>query len=306
MVRLTKKSPETINEIRSHIEAHPDEINKQNVEGWTALKIACRNSRTWSTDETVELLLRSGADANIKDTDGRTALMAAVAYSSSDSSYETIKLLLEYGADINMADYNGVTVLMHHIIYNPADNRVIRFLLENGADVNAVDSGGWTALMLCLLHKYTNIEIMTLLLEYGAQASINFKTARGESALTLAFKPLLQLCSGSKLNRETSRTITSLLLRWGADVEEVLKHISFGIYDSLEYFHSSLSVTLPFEGIRFLIEYPYVRQIENLNKELQSARDTIRYYETSLQLHPDGDLIKEFKSSFMEKASAYK
>jgi hypothetical protein len=70
--------------------------------------------------DTVEKLLRDGADVNGKDKRfGRTALMSAM--------------------------YRGHT-------------HIVKLLLENGADVNAEDKDGTTALCLAIFYKHTDIE----------------------------------------------------------------------------------------------------------------------------------------------------
>ena len=61
--------------------------------------LASRYSNTNSSLDTVQLLLESEAQVNLKNDDDSTALMLAVKYSNTDSLLETVKLLLEYGAD---------------------------------------------------------------------------------------------------------------------------------------------------------------------------------------------------------------
>jgi len=81
--------------------------NKQDVDGWTALMMAARQSspeRGESSERTVEILLASGADPNKQTKGGWTALMLAARYSSPErgnSSEKTVEILLTSGADIN-------------------------------------------------------------------------------------------------------------------------------------------------------------------------------------------------------------
>ena len=88
------------------------EINRKNEEGWTALMLAARNSSTYSSNETVKLLLDNGADVNLKNNRGLSALMLAVENSKKNSSSEIVKLLLDNGADVNLKKERGTTALM--------------------------------------------------------------------------------------------------------------------------------------------------------------------------------------------------
>ena len=57
IVMLTERRPEALSVLKDYLELYPEKINYQNKKGWTPLHLACRNSRTESTEETVELLL---------------------------------------------------------------------------------------------------------------------------------------------------------------------------------------------------------------------------------------------------------
>src|SRR5436190_1156105 len=84
-----------------------------NIEyAWTPLMLACRNSRTVSSEKVVKLLINSRADLDLKDNDGRTALMFACGNSSTDSSEYTVELLINARANLNLQDNDGLTALM--------------------------------------------------------------------------------------------------------------------------------------------------------------------------------------------------
>ena len=72
-----------------------NKINEKNNAGWTALMLAARNSRTYSSENTVRLLLNACADPTLQEKTGWTALMMAIGYSKTDSTPGTIKLLLD-------------------------------------------------------------------------------------------------------------------------------------------------------------------------------------------------------------------
>lgn len=217
--------------------AIPDNINKKNNNGWTALMLACRNSSRVG-DDVVELLLEKGADPNIKNDAGVPALLLACRYSNTDSTLKTVKLLLDYGADPNIQDNEGTTPLMVSCRYSDGDSNVetVELLLDSGADPNIQDNVGVTALIFATwsLDDGSNIETVKLLLQAGA--NVNLKSSDGWSALMLA---------GRYFNREA----IELLLRYGAEPYEALgrcisdpcrKEISKGIWERI---HSNIKAS---------------------------------------------------------------
>jgi ankyrin repeat protein len=103
-------------------------VNACDEEGNTALMYACQKGKF----ETVQLLLKSGADPNPSSA-GMTPLMAAIG--SGDKSI--IKMLIEAGADVN-ASIQGQTILMQANTYsnyfNPkVGKEIIQLLVEAGA-----------------------------------------------------------------------------------------------------------------------------------------------------------------------------
>jgi hypothetical protein len=63
---------------------------------------------TGSSRELVQLLIRHGAEVNVRDSEDRTPLHFAVLYAS---DLDLIRLLLEAKADPNAADASGATPL---------------------------------------------------------------------------------------------------------------------------------------------------------------------------------------------------
>jgi ankyrin repeat protein len=92
--------------------------------------------------EIVSILLRGGADANIKDGSGYTPLHCAVEH---DGNVEIIRALIKAGAEVNTGDRHGRTSL-----HEAARNGLVeatQALIDNfGTDVNARDNEGKTAL----------------------------------------------------------------------------------------------------------------------------------------------------------------
>src|SRR5437868_13798683 len=65
-IMMVNKHPELFIGIDLIIKLRPDLLNKQNNKGWTPLMLACRNSRTVSSEKVVKLLIHSRADLDLK------------------------------------------------------------------------------------------------------------------------------------------------------------------------------------------------------------------------------------------------
>jgi ankyrin repeat protein len=84
--------------ITKYIIENKNEINKINDAKWTALHIACRNSRLFNLEIIIQILLKNGADSNFKsNNDEWTALMSASRNSNTESNFNTVKILIDYG-----------------------------------------------------------------------------------------------------------------------------------------------------------------------------------------------------------------
>lgn len=91
--------------------------------------------------ETVNYLLKNGADINKKNKSGRTPLIQhSLAYENQDH----VKFLLEKGADINAQDNEGVRTLMFAV--QTDKTKIIDICLSEKADINIKDNEGKTAL----------------------------------------------------------------------------------------------------------------------------------------------------------------
>jgi uncharacterized protein len=93
--------------------------------GITPLFLACKNGSA----PMIEVLLKTGADANSASESGTTALMMAAAAGNPDA----VKVLLAHGADVNTRDLShGQTALIFAASLNRAE--AIKVLMANGAD----------------------------------------------------------------------------------------------------------------------------------------------------------------------------
>jgi len=147
------------------------EINAKNSEEWTALHIACRNSKTFSSEEMVDFLLKNGADPNAKNNNDCTPLHWASFYSNTGSSLATVEALLRNGADPNAKACDNYTPL--HLASRNSNElsslATVELLLKNGADPNTTTKfGSYTSLHIVSMYLDNHLEVDKLLLQYNA------------------------------------------------------------------------------------------------------------------------------------------
>jgi cytohesin len=107
--------------------------------------------------ETVQLLLKAGADPNSKETSGRTPLFRAA------SDPAALKLLLDAGADATVVDGDGYSPLHEAAFNGNAD--AVRLLIAAGAKVNATEK--WEH--RTPLKMATDGEVRQLLMDAGGK-----------------------------------------------------------------------------------------------------------------------------------------
>ena len=156
----------------------------------TALNLASRGGLY----ETVDLLIRAGADVNKVPEDGKTALMEASGTSERGEPGDTtkcLKLLIEAGADVNAVTSYG-SALTTSVSYG-IDIEKLQLLIRAGADVNFVHSDGSTAFNCVPIRTHALYDQWTdcchyskLLLRSGAKINI------GNSGLGNALRQLVE------------------------------------------------------------------------------------------------------------------
>jgi ankyrin repeat protein len=146
-------------------------------EGHSALAIAASRGHA----ATAEILLKHGANPNLRGKDSLTPLMWAV---RKDGHWQMADLLLKYGADLEARDAWGRTALMHSAIH---DRSAIRVLIKYNANLFAQDNNGDTALHYAAKSGATQsaIEIIYAMARRGR---IVIKNAKGETAADVAEK----------------------------------------------------------------------------------------------------------------------
>ena len=212
----------------------------------TALHLAARKS---DNKETVNLLLRKGANPDAKDKIGNTPLHWAVRH----GQIETIELLLAGNADPNARNNQGETPLHHAIQWLPGWKLgklgqqgpfphgtipMMELLLRAGADPNTYNKQGKTPLHSIVVVWDTwkiASPVAQLLLEKGADA--NLKDRQGNT-------PLFLHLERSEYDRRTigaggpwpdlvkalvlvTKDLTNILTTYGDSAQDHVKEIFF-------------------------------------------------------------------------------
>lgn len=178
LILVVNKFPDVMVMIKDQIDNYPAQINEQNSEGLTPLMLACTNVPDDISNQTIGLLLKSGANVDTKDKSGETALFVAI---RNHSPLERVKLLLEYGADPNLQVFNGQSALMMAALnyYNDPSLKCVKLLLKSGANVNLQNDDGDTALMIISFNHGENLsprsKCVNLLLKAGTDVNLQNK-----------------------------------------------------------------------------------------------------------------------------------
>ena len=90
----------------------------------------------------IDLLIKKGADPNLKNDYGKTALMASISSNWYWNQMVT-QTLLNKGAQLDQKDNDGDSALMLSI----ENSKALDFLIQSGANVNIQANDGYTALM---------------------------------------------------------------------------------------------------------------------------------------------------------------
>jgi len=110
--------------------------------------------------KTAKLLIKKGADVNVRGRDKNTPLIIA----SEKGFYDIVKLLIDKGAEINVKNNSKDTPL--YSAAEHGDNSIVKLLLNKGADINEKSVFGETPLVGA--SKMGREETVKLLLDNGA------------------------------------------------------------------------------------------------------------------------------------------
>lgn len=173
------------------------------IEPYTPLIAAAADGHA----ETVDFLLKAGANIEAAHNDGGTALYCAVAAGHPDA----LKVLMEAGAKLEVTNGGGQTPIMI-ACWNPHEStgklECVSLLIEAGAKLESTDHSGKTPLMAA---ADGNPKAISLLLDAGAEIEARNIIEMGESALWIA-------CRRGRLD------CVRVLLEAGADIEAMDKN----------------------------------------------------------------------------------
>lgn len=133
------------------VSKYPDTINRKNDAGYSPLILACYNGNI----EVASYLIENMKDINGSSSYG-TPLMAAVV----KNEIELVKLLLKKGADPNIKDTNGTTALIYATMFQY--NEIVKILCKEATIVvEHKDNKGFTALDYA--NKIRNEELILII-----------------------------------------------------------------------------------------------------------------------------------------------
>ena len=164
----------------------------------------------------VRLLLKLGANPNIRDSLGRTALF----YTSSLKNKSSISILLELCkvTDVNIRDYDNNTALMLNIL---SEDLVNSFLKNETFDIDKVNNEGDTALfiiikMMLTLRRSklpeTFIDMINYYLKKIDKLNIIHRNRRGENLLSLLDNERFYEIYSEETDRELLKEIKKQLV----------------------------------------------------------------------------------------------
>ena len=158
--------------------------------------------------EMAKLLIKAGADLQIKDSSGDTALVAALG----QGRKEMALLLLEHTDNIDETDRFGSSIIKYAASSNHP--KCIEMLIARGADVNIANKHGDTPLHGAAAVR--NEDIIAMLLEAGA--TINPVNDRSQTPLDIAMET-----NNCQPDKSKTKKVIDLLTSHGAKRAAELK-----------------------------------------------------------------------------------
>ena len=220
-------------ETLQEIIAHKVYLDGQNIDGKTALWLAC----SYMQQDSVKILLEAGSNPNIASADGNTSLHAAISGGSSrgiilalihhavnvnatnmsnetalvlaakNGYAEAMNVLLRSCADPNIADVDRDTCL-HKAVRQNCGKELLQTILDYGANVNAANTNNTTALMIAC--DKGDVDAMNVLMDAGA----SFKLADADG----------YTCLHKAVRKDCSKEVLHTIIDHGADVNAMNKN----------------------------------------------------------------------------------
>lgn len=234
-------------------------LKTTNENYWTSLTLAVGNqteenkenetitSTQSRRNETIDILLRYGADIDLCKANGVSPLYIACQEGHDD----IVQLFLSNGANINKCTQNGASPLF--IACQEGHERIVDTLVRNGANIQSYMEDGSNPLSITCQKGYTNT--VNLLLNYGADANRSLKD--GTSPLFTACQEGHDNIVQMLLNNEAStnlcktngesplfmacrkgyKNIVDFLLESGANVDKCMKNGASPLYIACQKGH---------------------------------------------------------------------
>ena len=111
---------------------YQNNVNMQNLQGYTALMKAAENDHF----KCLDTLIEGGADVNIQNYSSCTAVICA----AQSHHVKCLELLTQAGADVNVQDVDGCTPLRYAV--EKSDYRSVQLCIKAGAEINLVNNKG--------------------------------------------------------------------------------------------------------------------------------------------------------------------
>jgi ankyrin repeat protein len=222
-----------------------DVVNIRTSDGDIILFPAACFSATYSSEETVKIILNAGADVNTKDNFGQSVLSLIVPGYGVVSTKNTVQLLLDAGANINDTNKYGMTALYRSINYYSRNGippdfvELVTILLTNGADPNIHCTNN-----IYPLHCATEIgkvdianTIIKLLINHGADVNaLDNYELNALSYMVTRYLMSYEFYSETNTLQQTMEDIVAFLIDKGSNTNVrtsystiPLLHISIGL-----------------------------------------------------------------------------
>ena len=142
-------------------------VNLQHKDGFTALQLVANLDPM----KAVRVLVKLGADVDVKGTHGVTAFHRA----ASQGRTEAVKVLLELGADVNAREPNSGCTTSLHTAAQGGCEEAVKVLVELGADVLALNNVGRPPLKTASLQRHTHIVryLSTCVAAFSSRSTLN-------------------------------------------------------------------------------------------------------------------------------------
>jgi len=165
--------------------------------------------------DVAKILLKNGANANVKNHNSEAAIHFAVR----ENHQDIVENLIDAGADMNLADWQKFTAL--HLTAKHNLPAMARMLIEKGADLNPQSKdkgyngyGMWTPLAIACLRE--NEDVAKVLLDGGADPNIgsvdgtlplHYAAEKGKTELVRAL-----ISNGAEVNAQTKTSKKTALM----------------------------------------------------------------------------------------------